>query len=1048
MAGGGFAVEAAKEIPRKGRVASFTAAIATMPIELDLSTSTLYGREKQLAELSAALEESPSVVWVEGDEGAGKTSLLEVWSSQLSMVGYGKMEETAHEPYGGILECLRSILSTVLQGPLAVQRQRELADELRILAPMIPDLQLTDYHRPSPDAFAQHWGAKRLIIAIRSILRMLSSTTTVVMILDDLQWVDEGSLTVLSAILADRANMQKLVVIGAHRPLPDDHSVRELYSDKDRHVAVGDLTLANVTDLLGGLLRRKGEDDIVPLAEVIHRKTSGHAFYVVQLLDRLQSKAILLFSGSTLTWTWDLERVVLETELSPNVLAMVDDKIKRLPDDVQEALSFAAFVGAPRFDVELLKRMGLTDTLPLTDLVSLLDIGAEQGLLEKSTSAGKYKFAHDCIKERVQLPAKSEARTALHWRVGQALRAVVAAESVCDDSLVLLSANHLNAAVRRMETVPDRVDIARINLQAAGVAFKRLSFTMAKVYLETGRLLLGKNAWNHQYSLALKLASNLAYARFCLGDLTGSQMVIDEVINKAQRLREKLPAYRTLALCLSHKYTPAAGVDVILDVLDLLGVHLPRKFVKFHVVRKIYLLKRKLATFTDTDLLHLPKAEPNETVDAVVDFFPLLVVLSHAGGDDAVRVLVMLEAAALTLRVGRTKISANAMSCIACLFAQMKDFESAHRYARIALKFAEPCESPICDARAITGTHVFSMHWRISYNACLEPLVKANNILKESPGDLFFSAFSYTAVYYECGLDLRPLELDLMRSIDLLTEYGQVSFLNILKPRAQMVHNLMGRSKDPLVMTGQIMDQQKCLQSWKMISHKRALNQLALCRMYLAYFFHDFELAGELSASQIPPSEVGPMPWLVSRFLFQGLIAFALARKSQRRRHVRAGMKYLRQIEAYFKAGNVNCHHMMLLLRAERRSLGHAEPKEDYDRAISAAGRVGVMHHQALANELAGSYFLRRKDSYSAEVYISRAIDLYRQWGALAKANHMENVFGSVVDVSSSSISVSGSHHNNNSTFRARPRIRPEASRHSLVGAPLRQSIMTALELD
>ena len=73
----------------------------------------------------------------------------------------------------------------------------------------------------------------------------------------------------------------------------------------------------------------------------------------------------------------------------------------------------------------------------------------------------------------------------------------------------------------------------------------------------------------------------------------------------------------------------------------------------------------------------------------------------------------------------------------------------------------------------------------------------------------------------------------------------------------------------------------------------------------------------------------------------------------------------MRQIKEWVQQGNPNCHHMLMLLQALRKATKPAvNPKEvrrAYDEAIIAAGRLGFLHHQALANRLAGSFFLQSK---------------------------------------------------------------------------------------
>jgi hypothetical protein len=86
---------------------------------------------------------------------------------------------------------------------------------------------------------------------------------------------------------------------------------------------------------------------------------------------------------------------------------------------------------------------------------------------------------------------------------------------------------------------------------------------------------------------------------------------------------------------------------------------------------------------------------------------------------------------------------------------------------------------------------------------------------------------------------------------------------------------------------------------------------------------------------------------------------------------------------------------MMLLLRAEYIALtSHSDPgmvQHAYGDAITAAGKLGFMHHQAIGNERAGLYFLeQQKDKAWAFTYLSRARALFELWGAHAKVRRME----------------------------------------------------------
>ena len=91
--------------------------------------------------------------------------------------------------------------------------------------------------------------------------------------------------------------------------------------------------------------------------------------------------------------------------------------------------------------------------------------------------------------------------------------------------------------------------------------------------------------------------------------------------------------------------------------------------------------------------------------------------------------------------------------------------------------------------------------------------------------------------------------------------------------------------------------------------------------------------------------------------------------------------------------GVINCCHMILLLQAETLSASSTDSevvRKSFDNAITMAGKLGFLHNQAIGNERAGVYFLEQGDNAWASTYLSRARQLFREWGALAKVDQMD----------------------------------------------------------
>ncbi|MGK7917107.1 MAG: SpoIIE family protein phosphatase, partial [Prochloraceae cyanobacterium] len=106
----------------------------------------------------------------------------------------------------------------------------------------------------------------------------------------------------------------------------------------------------------------------------------------------------------------------------------------------------------------------------------------------------------------------------------------------------------------------------------------------------------------------------------------------------------------------------------------------------------------------------------------------------------------------------------------------------------------------------------------------------------------------------------------------------------------------------------------------------------------------------------------------------------------------------------------MNHLHKYYLIEAEKcRVLGkkHAA-MENYDRAISLAKENEYLQEEALANEIAGRFYLAEKKDKLAEVYLREARYCYEKWGAIAKVKAMDafypQFFASQVSTISTSI--------------------------------------------
>jgi DNA-binding SARP family transcriptional activator len=211
----------------------------------------MLGRATELDALGRALEGTSDggseLVLVEGEQGIGKTTLLEAASRGLPdnvRVGWARCSELVSGiPYAAIALALREVL-----GSSAVDARRYPA-----LAGIFPEMRLRSTR-----------GAPRKVDALESLVALVMALAPLVLFLDDLHWADADTLIALD-YLGTRGPLRGVSIAGAIRPeeVASGHPVSRLRPTM--RIQLGELD----------------EHDLAPLGVPdLHHRTEGHPLFV------------------------------------------------------------------------------------------------------------------------------------------------------------------------------------------------------------------------------------------------------------------------------------------------------------------------------------------------------------------------------------------------------------------------------------------------------------------------------------------------------------------------------------------------------------------------------------------------------------------------------------------------------------------------------------------------------------------------------------------------------------------------------------------------
>jgi len=361
------------------------------------------GRESELAMVAdaakrAASGEGREVLLVSGEAGLGKTALVAEAARAAfdggACVLFGHCEENLATPYQHFAEALTHYVTHAPDDRLRAHVEAhgsELSRLVPALASRIPDL---------PPSRATDADTERYLLfgAVVGLLAMASQHQPVVLVLDDLQWADAGSLQLLGHLTGSQQPLQ-LVVLGAYRDteLSRSHLLLSTLAALRRQPKVARIELAGL-DESGVVLFMEAaaghflDDAGRRLARGLHRETDGNPFFVGEVLRHL-SETGTIYRDSTGRW---VGADGLETAGMPDsVREVIGARVGRLGAPAGRVLSLAAVIGRD-FDFDVLARAAGTSE---DDLLDVLDAAAGVALVrERAAAPGRYYFAQSTFR--------------------------------------------------------------------------------------------------------------------------------------------------------------------------------------------------------------------------------------------------------------------------------------------------------------------------------------------------------------------------------------------------------------------------------------------------------------------------------------------------------------------------------------------------------------------------------------------------------------------------------------------------------------------------
>ncbi|MBN3759289.1 AAA family ATPase [Burkholderia sp. Ac-20365] len=972
----------------------------------------LYGREREVGTLVATFDRivksgAPELVLVSGYSGIGKSSVVNELHKVLvpprGLFASGKFDQYKRDiPYSTLVQAFQSLVRPLLGKPeteLAGWRDallEALEPNAQLLTDLIPELKLIIGEPPPVPALDPKQAQRRFMLVFRRFISVFARAEhPLALFLDDLQWLDSSTLDLLEDLLT-HPDLRHLMLLGAYRDNEVDAThplMVKLHAIKNAGGRIDEITLAplakaHIEQLIAEALHCEPAR-IAPLAQLVHDKTGGNPFFVIQFLHALAEEDLLTFDHDAGQWCWDPGRIHAKG-YTDNVVDLMVGKLSRLPAGTLHALEKLACLG----NVAGITTLSTVLDIPEAQVHAELWEAMRQELVERLENS--YRFVHDRVHEAAYSLIPHASRTEAHLRIGRLLAKGTPPEK--QEEAIFEIVGQLNRGAALMTEQEEREQLAGFNLLAGQRAKASTAYASALTYLVTGAELLNDDCWGRRHELMFALELNRAECEFLTGQLSVSDERLAALSKRAATtVEEALVACMQMDVYLVLNQIGRA-VDVCLSYLRHVGIEWSPHPNDEEVRREYERIGTQLGGRTIEALIELPlmdDAASLATVEVLNKCFA-----SAVQTDMNLVSLTICKGVSLSIERGNCDASCLLYANLGRVAGpRFGDYQTGFRFGQLGCDLVErrglrrfKAGTYLCFAIFVTP---WMKHVRSHRDLMRRAFEAANRI-----GDLTYGAYAadnLNSALLFAGEPLQEVQGEAERGLAYAEKVRYGLVIDLITTQLALIRMLRGNTPTFGCMDdGQFNE----LRTETHLSSNPA--QVIAASFYWIRKLQGRVIAGDYAAAMDAASKAQPLLWVSSTFFEEAEYHFygALARAAwcecvaaeERPQHLDAVAAHYRQLQIWVKNCPENFADRAALVGAEiARIEGRVVDAMDlYEQAIQSAQDSGFLHGEALANELASRFYAARGFGKIARVYLQDARYCYLRWGAHGKVRQLE----------------------------------------------------------
>jgi predicted ATPase len=883
--------------------------------------------------------------------------------------------------------------------------------------------------------------AARIQNVLVEFLRIVSTEShPVTLVLDDIQWAGPASIHLMDALLSD-LNLPHFYLLTTCRQeylpflnesLPHDPTNDNTNNDiKDEAIKINQplldllvkhkdtmgqmvltgLTAKSVQIFINTLLRMDDATRTLNLAKIVHQKTDGNPFFVLQFMNVLVDEGLLTYEMGTLSWQW-LEGDIKSHSVAANVAEAVHKRLQTLTLHHLMILQVASCLGSS-FEQPMLHYVlqGLqsvfqsewndidweyaVDNLD-TILMTLLDMRVIEW---QFGGQRKFDFAHDQIQAAANRSIPGDRKIPMQVAIG---RRLIDGLNAFHRDQYLFTAVQLfgTAGVHQMSSL-ESGHFAFWAFLAGDTALKQGAFHSALSFFDQAIACLGERPFDRDPELALPLFCGATEAAYCIGSDSVNQYIdqVQSQINIPEAKKIRVSGVQ-LKVLLGKRDFQGCSMAFRQKVRGLGAAKFAKKpsivSALYHLIKTSNLLTK----YNQRELLALPECT-NPAIESALSILNLCFAPLYSCNPN-LYIVATCKAVEWSIEFGPTKDTPPAIASAAVLIiAVFGDNKKAFDVGEAAVALCDEHGYKAALPKTVAFVFGWVRHWSRPMHDFATPMRYAIDIgLRLGCMDdcaLLMQTYAILLVLTSTHTLTQSIK-EIEGFVHLMKEMNDEYQIAFTQCTLQFAHKLAFQHDDNFSLDGAIMNEEVMRQLAKDNKDAVLAGFVDYYTMMLNVYFGRPVQAADLGESVVGFGfSYGQGSHLVARCTFFIGLANVLAYKMDgKAKRIRTAKAMEKRVKNWVKQSNPNVLHFLHLLQAELHSVkkNWEQAKISFTSAITTSSRTGFKLDFALGNELLALFYWNPKnklyDKEQARFYMKEAIRAYIAYGALNKASHLE----------------------------------------------------------